>query len=256
VAGVAAAVVVAASVSGVLGDRGPASLAPAQAIEKATHALAGDKDTIYHFVVTASDTAPDGDTAAWSREEWSSFAGRGQRSIQKDDEVPWLETSVTPDDRLQIYDPKTKTVFEKTLPEGDRLPDGADSDSHRAEALRMLRSGDAKVTGPVTIDGRRAVRIASADGSMTYYVDATTYDPVRLDWDLGGITTFRFSVYERIEETADSLKLLDLREAYPDAAVVTGDAQYEQALARLTGGEVPGQSSPQPTPTPSALSMP
>ena len=106
VAGVAAAVVVAVSVSGVLGDRGPASVAPAQAIEKATHALAADKDTIYHFVVTGSQTARDGDTATWSREEWSSFAGRGERAIQKDDEIPWLETAVTPDGRLQLYDPK------------------------------------------------------------------------------------------------------------------------------------------------------
>jgi hypothetical protein len=255
VAGVAAAVVVAVSVSGVLGDRGPASVAPAQAIEKATDALTVDEDTIYHFVVTGSQTTS-GHTATWSREEWSSFTGQGERAIQKDDEIPWLETAVTPDGRLQLYDPKTQTVYEKTIPAGDRLPAGADNDTYRSEILRMLKSGQATVTGPVTIDGRRAVRIVSADKSMTYYVDAATYDPIRLDWAFNGESTFRFSPYDRIKETSESLKLLDLREAYPDAAVVTGDAQYEQALARLTGGEVPGQSSPQPTPSPSAVSTP
>ena len=145
-------------------------------------------------------------------------------------------------------------MYEKTLPSGDRLPAGADGDTYRSEILRMLKSGQAAVTGPVTIDGRRAVRIVSADKSLTYYVDAATYDPIRLDWAFDGVNTFRFSRYDRIMETAASLKLLDLREAYPDAAVVTGDAQYEQALARLTGGAAPGQNSPQPTP--SALSMP
>jgi hypothetical protein len=249
VAGVAAAVVVAVSVSGILGDRGPASVAPAQAIEKATGALTADKDTIYHFVVTGSQ-ATGGHTATWSREEWSSFTGQGERAIQKDDEIPWLEMAVTPDGRLQLYDPKTQTVYEKTMPAGDRLPAGADADTYRSEILRMLKSGQAAVTGPVTIDGRRAVRIVSADKSLTYYVDAATYDPIRLDWTFEGVNTFRFSRYDRIKETPESLKLLDLREVYPDAAVVTGDAQYEQALARLTGGEAPGQSSPQPTPSP------
>jgi hypothetical protein len=252
VAGAVAAVVVAVSVSGVLGDRGPASVAPAQAIEKATDALTVDKDTIYHFVVTGSQTTG-GHTATWSREEWSSFTGQCERAIQKDDEIPWLEMAVTPDGRLQLYDPKTQTVYEKTMPAGDRLPDGAADDTYRPEILRMLKSGDAAVTGPVPIDGRRAVRIVSADKSLTYYVDATTYDPIRLDWVLDGESTFRFSPYDRIKETAESLKLLDLREAYPDAAVVTGDAQYEQALARVTG-RAPGE--PQPTSSPVATPAP
>jgi hypothetical protein len=255
VAGAVAAVVVAVSVSGVLGDRGPATVAPAQAIEKATDALTADKDTIYHFVVTGSQTSG-GHTATWSREEWSSFAGQGERTIQKDDEIPWLEMAVTPDGRLQLYDPKTQTVYEKTMPAGDRLPDGTADDTYRPEILSMLKSGQAAVTGPVTIDGRRAVRIVSADKSLTYYVDATTYDPIRLDWDLDGMNTFRFSRYDRIKETAESLKLLDLREAYPDATVVTGAAQYEQALAHLTGRTTPGQTSPQPTESASPVSTP
>ena len=113
------------------------------------------------------------------------------------------------------------------------------------------------MTGPVTIDGRRAVRIASADSSTDLLRRRDDLRP-----DPAGLGSRRREYVPVLARTTGSrrrrtsLKLLDLREAYPDAAVVTGDAQYEQALARLTGGEAPGQSSPQPTPSPSALSMP
>ena len=47
-----------------------------------------------------------------------------------------------------------------------------------------------RVVGRVTVDGRDAIELESLDGKSTYYVDASTYDPI--EWTTkgtdGGVT--------------------------------------------------------------------
>lgn len=104
----------------------------------------------------------------------------------------------------------------------------------RAEILAVLRSGHARVTGRVEIDGREAIRIESADGTQVYYVDPKTYDPI--EWTSrghGGSVTLRFVVYEQLPVNAESMKLLDLVAQHPQARVEQGSAAYRAAEARL-----------------------
>ncbi len=61
-----------------------------------------------------------------------------------------------------------------------------------AQLHRLLQSGNARVVGRVTVDGRAAIRIAISGVSgydrMTYYVDPATYAPIELD-DYGSSST-------------------------------------------------------------------
>jgi hypothetical protein len=104
----------------------------------------------------------------------------------------------------------------------------------RSDILALLRSGRVRVTGPVTVHGRDAIRLESLDGKKVYVVDAATYDPI--EWTTtgdGGGVTLRFSVYEQLPVEAESLKLLDLQDQHPDAQVVRGADPYIAAEARL-----------------------
>jgi hypothetical protein len=57
--------------------------------------------------------------------------------------------------------------------------------SFPARLHQLLQSGQARVAGRVTVDGRRAIKIAipAVNGRlwMTYYVDPATYRPIELD---------------------------------------------------------------------------
>jgi hypothetical protein len=104
----------------------------------------------------------------------------------------------------------------------------------RSDVLALLHSGQVRVTGHVTVDGRDAIRLESLDGKKVYVVDAATYDP--LEWTTtgsdGGVT-LRFPVYEQLPADAESFKLLDLEDQHPGARIVHGADAYIAAEARL-----------------------
>jgi hypothetical protein len=104
----------------------------------------------------------------------------------------------------------------------------------RSDILALLRSGDARVTGHVEVDGREATRIESSDGKQVYAVDPASYDPI--EWTTtgdGGGVTLRFPVYEELPVDSRSLQLLDLETQHPGAQVVRGASGYIAAEARL-----------------------
>jgi hypothetical protein len=112
--------------------------------------------------------------------------------------------------------------------------DGTIAQGIRAEIFALLRSGTARVTGHVEVDGRDAIRIASPDGKQIYVVDAATYDPIELTTvGNGGGVTLRFPVYEQLPLDSESVKLLDLEAQHPSAQVVRGASSYLAAERRL-----------------------
>jgi hypothetical protein len=74
-----------------------------------------------------------------------------------------------------------------------------------ARLHRLLQSGNARVAGRVTVDGRPAIKIAISGvpgyQRMTYYVDPTTYQPIELD-NYGSsskdLTRLVFHVYQQL----------------------------------------------------------
>jgi outer membrane lipoprotein-sorting protein len=113
-------------------------------------------------------------------------------------------------------------------------PSAEVSEDFRSDILALLKSGQARITGHVSIEGRDAIRIESLDGKQVYLADAATYDPI--EWtttgDSGGVT-LRFLVYEKLPVDAASRDLLSLHAQHPDAQVVRGATGYMAAEKRL-----------------------
>lgn len=103
----------------------------------------------------------------------------------------------------------------------------------RGQILALLHSGDARVVGHETIDGRDTIAIASADGHTTYYVEPGTYKPVELRTrGTDGGTALRFRTYETLDLDANR-SLLSLAVQHPDARIDRDPADYRAAEERL-----------------------
>jgi hypothetical protein len=91
----------------------------------------------------------------------------------------------------------------------------------RERMLYLLRSGQAREDGHVSIDGRDAIRIVSTDGSMTLIVDAATSEPIEWSWmsDEGVSETSRFDTYEWLHATKGNRALLSLTAQHPGATI-------------------------------------
>jgi outer membrane lipoprotein-sorting protein len=104
----------------------------------------------------------------------------------------------------------------------------------RSNILALLQSGKLQVVGHVTVDGRDAIKLESADGKQTYIVDASTYDPI--EWTTKGTSggvTMRFAVYEKLPVDDRSQALLSLEAQHPGAKVVRDVHAYMSAESRL-----------------------
>ncbi len=186
---------------------------------------------------------------------------------------------------LAIYDSRTNAIYR--LPHSyAMLPLGPASSaselSHFADTLSEQlvggKLGEGWSVTKATLDGRDVYRISNAATSptgptgITYYADAQTYAPVRIEEpgppknQPGGTltaprrsvfytrrtpattTVTRILTYEQLDPTQANLDQLDLHTAHPDAAQLPfGDlrADVKQHL-------IPISTAPQPSPTPSA----
>jgi hypothetical protein len=88
-----------------------------------------------------------------------------------------------------------------------------------ARLHRLLQSGNARVAGRVTVDGRAAIKIAISGVSgyqrLIYYVDPMTYRPVELDsygFSDADVTRLVFHVYQQLA-TKGNARLLRLHTA-------------------------------------------
>ncbi len=110
------------------------------------------------------------------------------------------------------------------------------ADPFRAEILAMLKSGQVREDGHLTVDGREAIKLVGTEegGRQELLVDAATYDPI--EWRTagdGGGTVLRFVVYETLPDSSAARALLDLKAQHPGARVDTDPADYQKASARL-----------------------
>ena len=122
----------------------------------------------------------------------------------------------------------------KELSREQQQSSGEIPEEFRSDILKLLDSGQARITGHVNVRSRDAIRIESLDGKQVYLADASTYDPI--EWtttgDSGGVT-LRFPVYEKLPVDSESSDLLSLEAQHPSAKVVPGAAGYTAAEKRL-----------------------
>jgi hypothetical protein len=119
--------------------------------------------------------------------------------------------------------------------QGPDSSDGADPNSpaFRNQILALLESGEARVVGHKTIDGRDTIEITPGDGHTSYYVDPHTYEPVELDTTgTGWRVALRFLTYKALPAQGNR-GLLDLAAQHPTATVDRNAPDYRAAQARL-----------------------
>jgi hypothetical protein len=255
-AGVACVGAAAASV-GIFGSHGPSI------VERASAALAVHEGTILHVTLVGRQNNGDGTESTWRDESWQSTSPPyGRRQLEHVGADPVTESGAAGSSEA-LYDAATDTVYLRTDPAalpaagkvlrwktsdgkvhrvvvsgGRPAPPKAQDDPmeepFRREVLELLRSGNARQTGRVTLAGKQAIRIEGNDGNATYFVDAKTYDPIefRTVGD-GGSTSLRFVVYETLPLDASTRALLSVEAQHPDAKRNEDPKAFQAAEARL-----------------------
>jgi hypothetical protein len=108
-----------------------------------------------------------------------------------------------------------------------------------SEIRSQLKAGKLRVSGTVTIDGRRAIRLVGTQGKQSeeYDVAPGTYAPIReVHRYPGTVTTLTWSEYRVLPATPANARLLDLTFRHPGARVDRNHADYLAAQARLITG--------------------
>jgi hypothetical protein len=257
----AAAAAVALGVLSALPGSGPNVVARAAAALRVTGA------TILHVDVAGLDVHADGSSSSWTEEAWQQASAPYARRAVRTENGLTADIVTDAPDNSQLYDATTNTIYSvnapglsqvkqgrpapapplKQPPAGEQpsrqeVPKGQaaspSDDPIRAKVLAMLDNGAVSAAGRTTVEGRDALKLASADGSLTIFVDPQTYDPI--EWNLSGGdgtgTTVHFTTYERLPETSATASLFDLQAQHPTARVDTDPADYAAALSRLTVG--------------------
>jgi hypothetical protein len=102
------------------------------------------------------------------------------------------------------------------------------------QIVTLLKSCGARLVGPATVAGRDTLELRSRDGHITYYVDAETYAPVRLDTTgTDGGTSLRFVTWEVLAGGGANDDLLSLTAQHPSATVDHSGADYRAAERRI-----------------------
>jgi hypothetical protein len=293
---VAAAVVVAA-VAFVLDGRGPAAPDEAQAATIVRRAIAATEQPasgILHvrYTVDGVPWAGAGRVAHITVEAWRELGSRRYRVVS-DGIVAGRTIEVASDggdpSHLQIFDPRAGAIY--TLPPRSGVLSLGPSSSFNAfsDLAATLRSAleggtlaDVWQVGRTTLGGRDVYRISNAQSSgsgptgTTYFVDAETYVPVRVEepgmpkdqrggpyakrpttWSVNArtpasLTATTISVYETLP-LDDANRLLDEQAAHPDAKLLPAPELPADLAARV--GTVLPSSSSRPTANVTRLSV-
>jgi hypothetical protein len=253
----AGSVVAWASIAGVFDGPAPT------VVERASAALTVKEGTILHVTIVGRQNNGDGTQATWRDESWqSTSAPYERRQVEQVSDDPIAETSSVGDAEA-LYDAKTHTVYLRNEPAalpasgkvlrwkngeekpqrvivsgGRPAPPKTQNDPmeepFRREVLELLRSGDAREMGRVTLAGRQAIRIVGNGGNATYFVDPKSYNPIEFRTvGNGGSTSLRFVVYETLPLSTANRALLDVRAQHPGASVNDDPAAFQAAQSRL-----------------------
>lgn len=181
-------------------------------------ALLSPSDRILHTVVLATLRHPDGSVDRGRTETWQETSPSYDKREKSGREL------ASAGGAAQYYDPRTNTTH-TTAPNvaPERAPRPGTGDGHlREDMLGLLRSSDARTAGRITVAGRPAIRIVSADWNETLVIDAVTAEPIEysITSDEGIRVTNRFQAYELLPATDANRRLVSLRAQHPDATVV------------------------------------
>jgi hypothetical protein len=251
-------------------DHGPS------VVERPAAALRLNGATILHIEMSVHETGDTGSSSTYTDETWQKVSAPfTYRSVRTENGVR-IDLVNHDDGSSELYDATTNTVYAvsgdgmrevneaqvpSAPPEAQLRPSspsevprplgkpslnpapepGTESEADdpiRARVLGILESGRVSEEGHVTVDGRDALKLASADGTVTILVDPQTFEPILWQMSGGGngaALTAHFDVYERLADTEANATVFDLRAQHPDASVDTNPADYAAALARLSG---------------------
>jgi hypothetical protein len=274
---VGAAVVVAA-VAFVLDGRGPGAPDEAQAATIVRRAIAATEQPpsgVLHvrYEVEGVPWAGAGRVVRTHVEAWRELGGTRYRVVG-DGFVAGRTIELASDGRkpshLRIFDPQTGAVY--TLPPRSAVRSTGPSSSFTAFADLAATLRDALPGGTLadvwkvartTLAGRDVYRISNAQSSpngpsgTTYFVDAATYVPVRVEepgmpeeqrggpyaappttWSVNArtpasLTVTTISTYETLPFDDANLRLLDAERAHPDAEVLPASDLPADVAARV-----------------------
>jgi hypothetical protein len=274
---VAAAVVVAAAAF-VLDGRGPGAPDEAQAATVVRRAIAAAEQPtsgILHvrYTVDGVPFAGAGRRITVAIETWRELGGRRYRVVS-DGFVAGRTIELASDgenpSHLRIFDPKTGAVY--TLPAHSAVRSNGPSSSFNAffdlaatlrDALPGGTLADVWKVARTTLEGRDVYRISNAQSSpsgpngTTYFVDAVTYVPVRVEepgmpedqrggpyaappttWSVNArtpasLTVTTISTYETLPLDDANLRLLDEQRVHPDARTLSASDLPADLAARV-----------------------
>ena len=198
---------------------------------------------ILHIDYTLTSSYPSGERFSSWQESWQQQQGALCNFLTVEHDSPGTPPgteSGTIDGREELYDPVRNTIYvvPAAVSDGPTPPGGTEPGSECSFMARfadrvrgLLTSGQARVAGRATVDGKETIEIVS--GTNTYYIAADgSYAPVELingtPTDKAGMTTFAFRVYEQLP-AADTGDLLSLTARYPNAQVDNSLADFRVA---------------------------
>jgi hypothetical protein len=237
---VAAAVFVVANVAST-GNNSAVSPARAQTILRHVRAaLVFPPHAIYEEKSISTTTARDGARFTQENHEWLSTSSPYNNRLIRgwNGKVQWEQAFVNR--RLDLYDPRTNTVYLAPGVATNQTSDTPQSTSALSEALYLLKQPNVTINPNAVLDGKPAIELTDDGGRFSYWVSPSTYQPLqsedrqdRLPDGQGGVGIDRYPIVRVLTGSAASPKLLSLQAQHPGATVDHSRADYEAALWRM-----------------------
>jgi hypothetical protein len=221
--------------------------ASAMTLRRAAEAVEPAPGSILHIDYTLTTSYPGGEHWSTRQDTWQQQLGAGCNYLNLQIGAPGTPTGTeggTVDGSEEVYDPVRNTIYVAppvtshldSPPAGAAPPNECSFMAGFANQVRgLLSSGQARVAGHATIDGRDTIKIVS--GANTYYVAADgSYAPVELvngsPTDKSGMSTFTFHAYGQLPAAAGG-RLLSLTAQHPTATVDRSLGDFRAAINRL-----------------------
>jgi len=252
-AGLAAAVFVVANVAST--ENGSAvSAAQAQTILRHVRAaLVFPPHAIYEEDTIATVTARDGARFTSETHEWLSTSPSGSCPPPRDQgscpynsrlvrswngKVQWEQAFVN--GRLDLYDPRTDTIYLAPGIAQNQVPDTPQSTSALSEVEYLLTKPHVTINRHAVLHGRPAMELTVDGGRFSYWVVPSTYQPLQsvdrqdsLPDGQAGVGINRYAIVRLLTRSAASPALLSLQHQHPGATVDHSATDYAAALSRM-----------------------